>query len=180
MSDVLLCVAPSRNPDGPVSHALVGPAHNLHLRESQPTRPSPWLSAARIPAPPNSTPSCGASAAHATASPSIASDSGNACEVSRSTALRGPPWRAVLTERSTTMSADKEGKSMSAFDAHRPVQREIEALYSRVARETEDGRVRQLMGVDRPVSEQEAEQALEDLFARWAGLTHAHRPTGEE
>lgn len=69
---------------------------------------------------------------------------------------------------------------MSAFDAHRPVQREIEALYSRVARETEDGRVRQLMGVDRPVSEQEAEQALEDLFARWAGLTHAHRPTGEE
>ncbi|WP_255404872.1 hypothetical protein [Nocardiopsis sp. JB363] len=42
---------------------------------------------------------------------------------------------------------------MSAFDAHRPAQREIEALYSRVARETEDGRVRQLVGVDRPVSE---------------------------
>jgi hypothetical protein len=78
------------------------------------------------------------------------------------------------------MSADKEGKSVSALDAHRPPQREIEALYSRVARETEGEWVRQLVGVDRPVSEQEAEQALEDLFARWAGLAHAHRPTREE
>ncbi|USY17871.1 hypothetical protein NE857_21390 [Nocardiopsis exhalans] len=69
---------------------------------------------------------------------------------------------------------------MSALDAPRPLQREIEALYSRVARETEDKWVRQLVGVDRPVSEQEAEQALEDLFARWAGLAHARRSTGEE
>ncbi|GAA1100307.1 hypothetical protein [Nocardiopsis metallicus] len=68
---------------------------------------------------------------------------------------------------------------MSALDAHRPTQREIEALYSRAARETGDKWVRQLVGVDRPVSEQEAEQALEDLFARWVGLAHAHRPTGE-
>lgn len=69
---------------------------------------------------------------------------------------------------------------MSAHDAHGPTEEEIADLYTRVAREAADEWVRQLVGVDRPVSEQEAEQALEDLFDRWASPTHAHRPTGKE
>lgn len=78
------------------------------------------------------------------------------------------------------MSSEKEGRNMtSAHDAHRPTEKEIEALYARAARETEDEWVRQLVGVDRPVSEREAEQALEGLFARWTGRPETHGPAEE-
>lgn len=44
---------------------------------------------------------------------------------------------------------------------------DMEELYSKLAREQEEGWVRSLVGVARPVTEQEKEQALGALFDRW-------------